>query len=116
MAEDEAAGAEAVVEAELKPVTGMCKPCTQKSNVPSLSVSQKNLQKSALASETDSLTHVSSIIDQRAVTLLHKLGLTPVQVENKRGGRLSAYIQNWRIVTHDPWILEVVEGKPISWL
>ena len=35
---------------------------------------------------------------------------------SKSWGRIQCYIQNWRILTQDPWILDVVQGKAINWV
>ena len=32
------------------------------------------------------------------------------------GGRLSHYISNWRLITNDPWVLQIVQGYQIEWL
>ena len=33
-----------------------------------------------------------------------------------QAGRLKTYIQNWQVITQDPWILDVVSGRSIDWV
>ena len=56
------------------------------------------------------------LIKQKALAMLFKAGFKPVVAPPKHGGRIQAYIQNWRILTQDQWILDVVQGKKINWV
>ena len=33
-----------------------------------------------------------------------------------QAGWLKTYIQNWQVITQDPWMLDVVSGRPIDWV
>ena len=48
--------------------------------------------------------------------MLSEMGFAQIQDPVHPAGRIKAYIQNWKVLTQDPWVLEVVQGKKIEWL
>ena len=59
---------------------------------------------------------VVSHYKQKAAATLKHLGLTEVSSPLLYGARMINYIQSSKVLTQDPWILGVVEGKPIDWV
>ena len=57
-----------------------------------------------------------SRLERQALQILRDLGFKDIPSPDLHGGRLTQFEQNWRLITQDPWILQVVKGKPIDWL
>ena len=52
-------------------------------------------------------------------TLLNQLvsrGITPLKGENQPAGRLVHYLENWKILTKDQWVLNTVQGYQLELL
>ena len=92
----------------------MLKPASQKLSESvckvKLPVAQGDKNQRKLSQET------LSCIQTKAKTMLQALGFVEILGPAKHGGRIQAYSQNWRVLTQDPWILEVVQGMKIPWL
>ena len=57
-----------------------------------------------------------ALVRQKALKILTELGFEHIPPPEYHGGRVQYYLANWKVLTQDPWILEVVQGKPIDWL
>ena len=55
-------------------------------------------------------------IEKEALSILTELGFSPVPPPEHHGGRIQHYLKNWQVLTQDPWILEVVQGRKIEWV
>ena len=59
---------------------------------------------------------IEPAMEQEVQMILNKIGFHKINPPVLHGGRMKHYLANWKVLTQDPWILDIVTERPIDWL